>query len=272
MGCNKGLRNTLIIGGAVALAVYYYKKSRNQREKIEGNYSPLVDAVNIFEDSRLVEQISFEWDDEERCIEAKSEVFDEEGEVVKTKKLELEYYEDKILIAESNGDEGEVSVFSIFTLNGLGMVSSITNRFMGGQEQRVDLLMNGSELSKVYSTEHEAVLNWEQGNLIGISSNGEIKQKMTYYHNIENHLFPDLNLLVQGLCTEMPMTYLMGTRSRNFLRTMVNLDPNGQLKTTFSYFLDSFDRPIQILMETTTNLGDSTTIQSRECEIIYKKL
>lgn len=272
MGHKKCLQNTLIIGGAVALAIYLYKNSRDRRDKSVGNYSPLVDTLNISEGGCLVEQISFVWDDEERCLQARSEQFDEDGNVINRKVLELEHYEDKILIAESNDDESEVSVFSIFTLNELGMVSSITNRFLGGQEQRVDLQINGSELSKVYSTEHEALLNWEQGNLIGISSGGEIRQNMTYYHHIENHLFPDLNLLVQGLCAEMPMTYLMGTRSRNFLRSIINSDPNGQEKTTFSYLLDYFDRPIQILMETTTTTGEETTTRSRECDITYKKI
>lgn len=272
MSCSKNIKRIVIIGGAVALAAYLYKRARYHRQEVVGNYSPLVDRINVATDGVFDEQISFSWDDEERCQSARSFKVGEDAKVIEQKILEFEHYEDRILVAETNEELGDASVFSIFTLNELGMVSSITNRFIGGKEQRVDLLRDGSELQKVYSDTHEALLSWEEGNLVSISSDGEVRQKMSYYHHIENHLFPDLNLLIQGLCPEMATTYLMGTRSRNFLRSIITYTPSSQEKTMISYMLDHYDRPIQVSMETIVTKDGVTTNSSKEFDITYKRL
>lgn len=271
MGTRKFVGKVVLIGGAILLARHLYYRAKERKNAVVGNFFPLVDRINVTSAGVLTEQYSFLWDDDERCIQAKSVKFDSLGKVTEQKILEYEHYEDRILVAEKNEEEGEITTFSVFTLNELGMVSGISNRFIDGEEQYVEMELNGSELTRVSTGEESSLLRWEKGNLMSITT-GDICQEMTYYKKIENHLFPDINLLSQGLTSEVPLTYLLGTKSRNYLRTLVCNSPDFHEQSYFSYFLDHFARPVQVLMETTTVRPTGTEVSNKEFEITYKKI
>lgn len=266
------MRNAFYIGGAIAVGAYWYKSRQRRRSEVVGNYSPLIDKINVTIDGVLAEQYAFSWDDEERCVYARLLKFDRFGQLADQKLLEFEHYDDKILVAESSDDLNELKSFSIYTRNEFGMITSITHRLMGGKEQREELFVNGSELSMICSGDHQTLFKWAEGNIVSVSKDENERLKMTYYKNIENHLFPDINLLFGGLSPEISMTYLMGTRSRNYVRTIVKHAPNFHEQTFLSYLLDHYDRPIQILMETTTVNEDKTTSSSKEFDITYKRI
>lgn len=272
MGFRKCLKNTFYIGSAIAVGAYWYKAKQRRRSEVLGNYSPLIDKINVTVDGVLSEQYAFSWDDEERCIYARVLKFGSLGQLIDQKFLEFEHYDDKILVAESNDDSGDLKAFSIYTRNEFGMITSVIHRLLGGKERRDDLFMNGSELSMICTGEDQTFFKWEEGNIVSISRGENERLKMTYYKNIENHLFPDINLLIKGLSCEMPLTYLMGTRSRNYVRTIVKNGPQFHEQTFLSYLLDHYDRPIQILMETTTVSEEKATNSSKEFDITYKKI
>lgn len=256
----------------VALGTYLARQYLRKYQALKGNYSPLIDQVLVITDGMKSERWLFDWDDEERCKIATQQSLDKYGAIFSENHLTFEFLEDYVEVCRYlNDNEYPEEIVSIF-LNSYDVVTSIVRRSKNGKEERWDATINGAELSQLTSGDAATKMYWSEGNLEGISYGGETREKMTYYRDKENYLFPDINLFVKGFGEEMMCNYVMGTRSRHFLRTMSVSGPNYHRQSHISYLLDSFDRPIQMLIEDTILKDDITTNSSREFEIRYKKL
>ncbi|WP_297718439.1 hypothetical protein [uncultured Porphyromonas sp.] len=260
------------IGAGIALGTYLVRQYLRKYQALRGNYSPLIDQVLVTTDGEKSERWLFDWDDEERCKIATKQSLDKYGQIFSESHLTFDFQEESIEVCHYlNDSEYPEEIASIY-LNSYDVVTAIVRRFQNGKEERWDASINGAELSQLTTGEATTKMYWSEGNLEGISYGGETRKKMTYYRDKENYLFPDINLFAEGFGEEMLCTYVMGTRSRHFLRTMSVTGPNYHRQSHVSYLLDSFDRPIQMLVEDTILDNDITTNSSREFDIKYKKL
>lgn len=260
------------IGAGVALGVYLTREYTQKKRAYLGNYSPLIDHVNITTDGVLTERWLFFWDDEERCSRTSQLRLDSMGNVTSRKHLVFDFQEDRVEVLTYLDDEDTPDDVSYLLLNELDVVTSIIHRAKGGQEERWDTSINGAELSQIISEDSTAKMYWHEGNLEGVSYDGEARVKMTYYKNKENHIFPDINLFINGFDIKMLLTYMMGTRSRHFLRSKVTSGANYHQQSHISYLLDSFDRPIQVFIEETELSNEISINSTREFDIAYKKI
>lgn len=260
------------IGAGVAIGIYLTREYIQKKKAFLGNFSPLIDHVDITTDGVLSERWLFQWDDEERCRRATQLRLDSMGNVTSRQHYVFDFLDERVEIFTYLGDDDTPDDVSYLVFNELGVVTSIVHRAKGGQEERWDASINGAELAQIVSEDNSAIMYWHEGNLEGISYDGEARVKMTYYKNKENYTFPDINLFINGFDIEMLTTYMMGTRSRNFLRTKVTSGANYHHQSHISYLLDNFNRPIQVLIEETELSNDISTNSSREFDITYKKI
>lgn len=260
------------IGAGVAIGIYLTREYIQKKKAFLGNFSPLIDHVDITTDRVLTERWVFHWDDEERCRRATQLKLDSMGNVTGRKHQVFDFFDERIEVLTYLDDEATPDDVSYLLLNELDVVTSIVHRSKGGQEERWDTTINGAELAQITNEDTTATMYWHEGNLEGISYDGDARVKMTYYKDKENYVFPDINLFINGFDIELLMTYLMGTRSRHFLRTRVTTGANYHQQCHISYLLDSFDRPIQVLIEETELSNDISTNSSREFDITYKKI
>lgn len=266
----KKVLNLLTVAGATALGYYLYRRAKKRGESLMGNFSPIVESIRVREDGELTEIMTFDWDDEEQCSSAHSVRVGPDGKWMGEKLLQLEYSDDRILVVESDTEYIATPHLSTLLLDHFGMGSTVIRRSAGGKEQRFNLVLDGNELQSVVGDDVTAELKWEDGNLRSINCHdGSKSYSMTYYKNIENHLFPDLNLLFMGLSDDLLNTYLKGSRSINFVRTINIRTPEGQTTSQVSYLMDHFDRPVQVLLETTEVKMDVNTKSSKEYDVIY---
>lgn len=260
------------VGAGIALGTYLTRKYLRGYQMLKGNYSPLIDQVLVITDGMKAERWLFDWDDEERCKVATKQSLDGYGEIFSETHITFEFLEDCVEVCRYlNDNEYPEEIISIY-LNSYDVVTSIVRRANNGKEVRWDTTINGAELSQLTSGDATTKMYWSEGNLEGVSYGGETRKKMTYYRDKENNLFPDINLFVEGFGEEMMTNYVIGTKSRHFLRTMSVSGPNYHRQSHVSYLLDSFDRPIQMVIEDTIVDSDITTNSTREFEIRYKKL
>lgn len=260
------------IGAGVAIGAYLTREYIKNKRVFLGNYSPLIDHVDITTDGELTERWVFQWDDEERCRRATQQTLDSMGQVTSRKHLVFDFLDDQVEVLTYLNDEETPDDATHLMLNELDVVTSIVHHNDAGQEERWNTTINGAELSQITNEETSATMYWHEGNLEGISYDGEARVKMTFYKDKENYIFPDINLFINGFDIEMLSTYMMGTRSRNFLRTRVTTGANYHQQSHISYLLDNFDRPIQVLIEETELSNDISTNISREFDITYKKI
>lgn len=260
------------IGAGVAIGIYLTREYIQRKKAFLGNYSPLIDHVDITTDGVLTERWLFQWDDEERCRRATQLRLDSMGNVTSRKHQVFDFLDERVEVCTYLEDEATPDDVSYLMLNELDVVTSIVHRAKGGQEERWDTTINGAELSKISSDNATATMYWHEGNLKGISYDGDARVKMTYYKNKENYVFPDINLFINGFEIELLLTYMMGTRSRHFLRTKVTSGAGYHQKSHISYLLDGFDRPIQVLIEETDMSNEVSTSCSREFDITYKRI
>lgn len=273
---SKRVRNIWIAGGVSLLAIYLLKKYRERRQQVIGNFTPLVDHINEISDGILQQRYDFTWDDEERCLQArttKSVETDLEG-IEHT--INMEHYEDRTLIVEEGADAlSLLPQLKLYHLDRYGMVSAIVKRDLGGKELRYDAVMNGSELVRIEecgNEEQAAIYSWDRGNLSSITyEGGKSRTKYSYYDHIENHLFPDLNYLYLGLTDQMLSSYILGVRSRNYIKSVTEQKEGAQIQHHFSYLIDHYDRPVQIVVERTEMMAGKLKTSIREFEIVYKK-
>lgn len=242
--------NAAAVAAGVAVANLTYRYFRQRQEEEKGFFCPLMDTITCTMDGVLREIMTFGYDDEERCTWARSIHLDSKGDVVSEKLIEAEYYEDKILVSEGSDDCGDTPTLTTMLLDEYGMVSSVTTRYPFGNEQRWDAVVNGAEMASIESDGVTGTFKWRDGNIESISYSNGTGVKFTYYNSVENHLFPDLNMLSEGLSADMITTYLLGTRTRNFFSNAeFDLEEGAQKHVNASYLCDHFDRPLQVIHE-----------------------
>lgn len=260
------------IGAGVAIGIYLTREYILKKKAFLGNYSPLIDHIDITTDGELTERWLFQWDDEERCRRATQLRLDSMGNITSRKHLEFDFQDEKVEVLTYLEDDNTPDDVSFLLLNELDVVTSIVHHTKDGEEERWDMTINGAELSQISNNDTTATMYWHEGNLEGISYDGDARVKMTYYKDKENYIFPDINLFINGFDIELLSTYMMGTRSRHFLRTRVTTGANYHQQSHISYLLDSFDRPIQVLIEDTEVSNEVSTSSSREFDITYKRI
>lgn len=252
--------NAAAVAAGVAVANLTYRYLRKRSEEVKGYFCPLMDTIACTTDGVLREIMTFGYDDEERCTWARSIRLDSKGDVISAKLVEAEYYEDKILVSEGTDDSSDTPTLTTMLLDEYGMVSSVSTRYPLGQEQRWDSVVNGAEMASIVSDGVKGTFKWKDGNIETIAYNNGTGVKFSYYNNVENHLFPDLNLLSEGLSADMIMTYLLGTRTRNFFSNAeFELEEGVQKHVNASYLCDHFDRPLQVIHEVTEKNASGLT-------------
>lgn len=252
--------NAVAVAVGVAVANLTYRYLRKRSEEIKGYFSPLMDTITCTTDGVLREIMTFGYDDEERCTWARSLCMDSRGDVISEKLIEAEYYEDKILICEGTDDSGDTPTLTTMLLDEYGMVSSVSTRYPTGHEQRWDAVVNGAEIASMVSDGVKGSFEWKDGNISTISYDNGTVVNLTYYNNVENHLFPDLNMLSEGLSADMITTYLLGSRTRNFFSAAeFKMNDGCQKHVSASYLCDHFDRPLQVIHEITETDAQGVT-------------
>ena len=247
---SKGLKAglTVLAGAAAGIAIYELIRRKNAQNEASKT-TTLVDTIKVIENGVVTRMMTFGWDNDEFCSWAKMVTFDAEGNGSEEKLIELEYAEDRILISESTGDEDMTPVFTTVLLDEYGMAKAFSKRSRSGRETRWDGTIIGAELKELVSEEVTGTLDWSDGNVRSVACNEAVLQQMTYYKSIENHIFPDLNYLALGFTSDMLLTHILGTRTRNFLSTLEVIKDEEIAHYTFSYLFDAQDRPLQIHQE-----------------------
>ncbi|MDO5035782.1 MAG: hypothetical protein Q4D93_02350 [Porphyromonas sp.] len=262
--------SALALAGTAAVTYGLYKEFKKYRKRMQSSFCPVIASIDMYEDGVLSDLMTFDWDDEECCVAAHHLQLDEQGVQTAEKLMELEYHEDRVLIAEYDSETEELPTLSSMLLDPFGMAKTCILRSTGGEEKRTELLLKGNELHRMVSDDDVTTLEWEDGNLTRIDfGDGATTASFTYYTRVNNPLFPDLNFLLDGLSGRMINSYLLGLRSRNFVRTINLRNEDSQVSAQVSYLCDHFDRPVQILMELTEVNGGATKKVSREYEITY---
>ncbi|MDO5016933.1 MAG: hypothetical protein Q4E10_01045 [Porphyromonas sp.] len=261
------------IGAGIAVGAYLTKEYIRRQKRFLGNYSPLIDQVDILTDGVKNERWLFYWDDEERCEVATRQKLDVNGNIITRTHLVFEFLEDQVRIGRYV-DEAELPEEMTFIyLNEYDVITSVVRVREGEPEEVWRADINGAELSRLYTDSTADQMLWKDGNLEQITYGKEqIKQRMTYYRDAENYLFPDINFFATGFGEDMVCTYMLGIRSRHFLRNMIRTGADFHQQLHLSYLLDSFDRPVQILIEQTELRDGITTDTNKEFDIRYKRI
>lgn len=238
---------SLIAGAGIGILVYeLLRKRKNASHSVS---TPLVDTIKVTENGLVSRIMTFGWDDDEMCSWARTVCLDADGNISEEKLIEIEYAPERILISEWNGEDDTTPVLFTVLLDEYGMTKAVTCRSRSGRETRWDEKIQGAELKELTSGDTTGVFEWEDGNVKTITYDGVVGQRMTYYKSIENHLFPDLNFLALGLSSDMLLTHILGTRTRNFLSTLEVVKGDEIYHYSFSYLFDAEDRPLQIHQE-----------------------
>ena len=243
------LRTALAVAAGAASGILLYEILRKKTHPSATTSTPLVDSISVTENGQSVKLITFGWDDDEMCSWIRTLDLDANGLVTGEKLIEIEYSDDRILISEKTGEDDTTPVLSTILLNEYGMATAVTRRSRSGKEMRWDEEIIGAELQKITDDAHTGTLEWTDGNVTAIINDDHVSQRMTYYSSIENHVFPDLNLLALGASPDMALTHILGTRTRNFISTLEVISGDEISHYSFSYLFDALDRPLQIHQE-----------------------
>lgn len=94
-------------------------------------------------------------------------------------------------------------------------------------------------------------VTWDlEGNITSITGRGgEYRQEMTYYSNVGNRVFPDLNYLCDDNSINFLSSFILGSRSTNLISSMVIRRPDYHYHLLASYLCDRFDQPLQVRHE-----------------------
>ena len=239
---------TVLAGAAVGILIYELLRKKHLVPET-GKSTTLADSITVTENGAVTRIMTFGWDNDEMCSWSREISLDESGNIEAVKLIEVEYSEGRIQISESAGEDDPTPVFSTVLQDEYGMAKAVTRRNRSGRETRWDEKILGAELMELTSDGATGSFEWEDGNIVSISFGGNIAQRMTYYKSIENHLFPDLNFLPLGLSSDMLLSHVLGTRTRNFLSTLEVVTEEEIKHYSFSYLFDAEDRPLQIHQE-----------------------
>lgn len=261
MSISRTIQNLLCVAAGATASYVLVRFCQKKHTSRNVSISSLVDRIKCYTDGVLSDCYIFGWDDDEQCSWAKCVHFDSNGKVESERLIEVEYLEDKIVAKESYEQDNATPVVTTYLLDSFGMIYSSSERKPNGREQRWNWSMNGNELVQRVSDNSSYTYHWEDANIEYIvKENGDLTE-LTYYKNTENYIFPDLNILCKGFSSKMLMSYLMGMKSSNYVSTITHKNGSHTENISASYFVDHFDRPLQILHEITSsddNFGKTT--------------
>lgn len=240
---------TMSVGAVTGIYIYNLIKSRHHRVETP---TTLIDSITCYEGSRPSSVLTFGWDEDEKFSWARRIALDDQGCRSRESLIEAEVYDRKLLVVETDCmEECNTPEITTIDLDPFGMGTSLSFRRKSGKEEHWDLKLYGGQLDSILSQEDEMDVTWDlEGNITSITGRGgEYRQEMTYYSNVGNRVFPDLNYLCDDNSINFLSSFILGSRSTNLISSMVIRRPDYHYHLLASYLCDRFDQPLQVRHE-----------------------
>lgn len=265
------LRDVAVLSVGAVTGICLYNLLRKRRRETE-TPTPLIDSISCYKEGVLSSIITFGWDEDEMFSWARETYLDADGHTTCEHLIEAEEYNSKLLIVESDClEEAGTPEITTIDLDPFGMGTSLSFRRTSGKEEHWDLQLNGGQLQSIGRRSGDLIVDWDtSGNITSITSrDGEYSQRMTYYSNVPNGVFPDLNYLSHDLSVYNLSSYILGSRSSNLISSMVIRKPDYHYHLLASYLCDRFDQPLQVRHETTEIIGGEVKESTLRYDIKY---
>ena len=237
------------VGAVGGIVLYNALKSRYRRVETP---TSLIDSITCYEGRHPSSVLTFGWDEDEKFSWARRISLDKEGNRLHESLIESEVYDRKLLVVETDCMEGcNTPEITTIDLDPFGMGTSLSFRRTSGREEHWDLRLYGGQLDSIISQDGEMDVTWDtEGNITSITGHeGEYRQEMTYYSNVGNRVFPDLNYLSDVSSVNFLSSFILGSRSSNLISSMVIRRPDYHYHLLASYLCDRFDQPLQVRHE-----------------------
>ena len=237
------------VGAVGGIVLYNALKSRYRRVETP---TSLIDSITCYEGRHPSSVLTFGWDEDEKFSWARRISLDKEGNRLHESLIEAEVYDRKLLVVETDClEECNTPEITTIDLDPFGMGTSLSFRRTSGREEHWDLRLYGGQLDSIISQDGEMDVTWDtEGNITSITGHeGEYRQEMTYYSNVGNRVFPDLNYLSDVSSVNFLSSFILGSRSSNLISSMVIRRPDYHYHLLASYLCDRFDQPLQVRHE-----------------------
>ena len=237
------------VGAVGGIVLYNALKSRYHRVETP---TSLIDSITCYEGRHPSSVLTFGWDEDEKFSWARRISLDKEGNRLHESLIEAEVYDRKLLVVETDCmEECNTPEITTIDLDPFGMGTSLSFRRTSGREEHWDLRLYGGQLDSIISQDGEMDVTWDtEGNITSITGHeGEYRQEMTYYSNVGNRVFPDLNYLSDVSSVNFLSSFILGSRSSNLISSMVIRRPDYHYHLLASYLCDRFDQPLQVRHE-----------------------
>lgn len=237
------------VGAVSGIVIYNALKSRYRRVETP---TSLIDSITCYEGRHPSSVLTFGWDEDEKFSWARRISLDKEGNRLHESLIEAEVYDRKLLVVETDClEECNTPEITTVDLDPFGMGTSLSFRRTSGREEHWDLRLYGGQLDSIISQDGEMDVTWDtEGNITSITGHeGEYRQEMTYYSNVGNRVFPDLNYLSDVSSVNFLSSFILGSRSSNLISSMVIRRPDYHYHLLASYLCDRFDQPLQVRHE-----------------------
>ncbi len=237
------------VGAVGGIVLYNALKSRYRRVETP---TSLIDSITCYEGRHPSSVLTFGWDEDEKFSWARRISLDKEGNRLHESLIESEVYDRKLLVVETDCmEECNTPEITTVDLDPFGMGTSLSFRRKSGREEHWDLRLYGGQLDSIISQDGEMDVTWDtEGNITSITGReGEYRQEMTYYSNVGNRVFPDLNYLSDVSSVNFLSSFILGSRSSNLISSMVIRRPDYHYHLLASYLCDRFDQPLQVRHE-----------------------
>lgn len=237
------------VGAVGGIVLYNALKSRYRRVETP---TSLIDSITCYEGRHPSSVLTFGWDEDEKFSWARRISLDKEGNRLHESLIEAEVYDRKLLVVETDCmEECNTPEITTVDLDPFGMGTSLSFRRKSGREEHWDLRLYGGQLDSIISQDGEMDVTWDtEGNITSITGReGEYRQEMTYYSNVGNRVFPDLNYLSDVSSVNFLSSFILGSRSSNLISSMVIRRPDYHYHLLASYLCDRFDQPFQVRHE-----------------------
>ena len=237
------------VGAVGGIVLYNALKSRYRRVETP---TSLIDSITCYEGRHPSSVLTFGWDEDEKFSWARRISLDKEGNRLHESLIEAEVYDRKLLVVETDCmEECNTPEITTVDLDPFGMGTSLSFRRKSGREEHWDLRLYGGQLDSIISQDGEMDVTWDtEGNITSITGReGEYRQEMTYYSNVGNRVFPDLNYLSDVSSVNFLSSFILGSRSSNLISSMVIRRPDYHYHLLASYLCDRFDQPLQVRHE-----------------------
>ncbi len=237
------------VGAVGGIVLYNALKSRYHRVETP---TSLIDSITCYEGRHPSSVLTFGWDEDEKFSWARRISLDKEGNRLHESLIEAEVYDRKLLVVETDCmEECNTPEITTIDLDPFGMGTSLSFRRTSGREEHWDLRLYGGQLDSIISQDGEMDVTWDtEGNITSITGHeGEYCQEMTYYSNVGNRVFPDLNYLSDVSSVNFLSSFILGSRSSNLISSMVIRRPDYHYHLLASYLCDRFDQPLQVRHE-----------------------